>query len=182
MVRSLPKRFFVAVPQRGSLRLGLWYTIAAAMVAVDYFTGPVIQFPIAFLLPVLLAAWFDSLLHALLLAITLPMIRLGFLIGVWAAPWTVGEAITNAVIRICVLSLLAYFVGRTAQQYQAVLREVQILERILPICSYCKKIRDSKESWQSLETYFHTHADIAFSHGLCPDCVRKYYPENAGKP
>ena len=146
----LPKRFSLAVPQRGSLRLWLWYTIAAAMVAVDYFTGPVIQFPIAFLLPVLLAAWFDSLLHALLLAALLPAIRLGFVIGVWAAPWTIGEAITNAAIRIGVLSLLAYFAWRAAQEHRAVQREVQMFEKILPICSYCRKIRDSNESWESL--------------------------------
>ncbi len=177
-----PKRLFLAVPQSGRVRLCLWYALAAAMVAVDYFTGPVIQFPIAFLLPVLLAAWFDSLLHALLLAVMLPTVRLGFLMGVWATPWTVGEAITNAAIRICVLSLLAYLAARAAQQHRAALRDVQMLERILPICSYCRKIRDSNESWQSLETYFHAHGDIAFSHGLCPDCARKYYPENAGKP
>lgn len=172
------KRSLLAVPQRRSVRLGLWYAIAGAMVALDYFTGPVIQFPIAFLLPILLVAWFDSLFHALLLAITLPGIRLSFVIMAWTAPWSVGEAITNAAIRIGVLSLLAYFVWLAAQQHQAALREVQLLERILPICSYCKKIRDAKDSWQPLEVYFHAHADLLFSHGLCPDCARKYYPVN----
>ena len=164
------------------MRLGLWYAVAAAMVVVDYFAGPIIQFPIAFLLPILLAAWFDSLFHALLLAIVLPGIRLGFVIMAWTVPWSVGEAITNATIRISVLGLLAYLVWRAAQQHQAALREVQLLERILPICSYCKKIRDSKDSWQPLEVYFHTHADLLFSHGLCPDCVRKFSPMHSGNP
>lgn len=178
----LPKPSLLPVPQARSVRLGLWYAIAAATVVLDYFTGPLIQFPITFLLPVLLAAWFDPLPHALLLAFALPTIRLGLVIGVWTAPWTIGEALTNAAIRIGVLSLLAYFAWRTARQHGAVIHEVQMLEKILPICSHCKKIRDSKESWQSLETYFHAHADIAFSHGLCPECLRKYYPENAGNP
>lgn len=144
--QMLPELFLLAVPQRRSVRLGLWYAIAAATVAADYSTGPVIQFPIAFLLPVLLAAWFDSLFHALLLAVLLPTIRLGYVIGVWTVSWTIDEAIVNAAIRISVLGLLAYFVGHTAQQHRAALREVQMFERILPICSYSRKIRDSKDA------------------------------------
>lgn len=47
---------------------------------------------------------------------------------------------------------------------------IKKLEGILPICSYCKKIRDERSVWQPLEAYVADHSDVAFSHGVCPDC------------
>ncbi len=56
------------------------------------------------------------------------------------------------------------------------LDEIHILREISPICSNCKKIRDDDDSWQAIESYLLEHADIKFSHGLCPDCFKKLYP------
>lgn len=47
------------------------------------------------------------------------------------------------------------------------------LEGIIPICSYCKKIRNDQNSWQQLERYLSEHSDAWFSHGICPDCMEK---------
>ncbi len=47
---------------------------------------------------------------------------------------------------------------------------------MLPICSHCKKIRDDKGYWNQLEAYMREHADIRFSHGICPECREKLYP------
>lgn len=44
---------------------------------------------------------------------------------------------------------------------------------ILPICSYCKKIRGSDNAWHRLETYIHEHTGVDFTHGICPDCIKK---------
>ena len=55
-------------------------------------------------------------------------------------------------------------------ELQTALNEVKVLQGILPICSYCKKIRDSDDSWKQLEHYIHTHSDAQFSHGICPEC------------
>lgn len=54
------------------------------------------------------------------------------------------------------------------------LTEIHSLRGILPICSYCKKIRDDNGYWESVETYIHEHSDADFSHGICPDCAEKY--------
>ena len=55
---------------------------------------------------------------------------------------------------------------------------VKALHSLLPICSSCKKVRDDQGYWQQIETYIAGHfSSIAFSHGLCPDCTRKLYPE-----
>ncbi len=55
----------------------------------------------------------------------------------------------------------------------AALEEVKTLKGILPICSYCYKIRDDKGAWSQLEHYLDNHSDAEFSHGVCPDCFEK---------
>jgi len=53
------------------------------------------------------------------------------------------------------------------------LSRVKQLEGIIPICMYCKKIRDDKNSWQQLEKYITEHSEALFSHGMCPDCFEE---------
>lgn len=55
--------------------------------------------------------------------------------------------------------------------------EIAELQRIVPICSICRKIRDDKESWLRVEAYFKNHWDVDFSHSLCPECIKKHYPK-----
>jgi PAS domain-containing protein len=55
--------------------------------------------------------------------------------------------------------------------------ELMKLKRILPICSFCKKIRDDDQYWHSVEQYFNEHIDQEFSHGVCPECAEKFYPD-----
>lgn len=51
------------------------------------------------------------------------------------------------------------------------------LEGLLPTCSYCKKIRDDKGQWHSIESYIEERSEAEFSHGICPDCMARHYPE-----
>jgi hypothetical protein len=57
------------------------------------------------------------------------------------------------------------------------LNEIKTLRGILPICMFCKKIRDNKGYWNQIESYIHEHSNATFSHGLCLDCAKKNYPE-----
>lgn len=57
------------------------------------------------------------------------------------------------------------------------LSRVKTLSGLLPICSSCKKIRDDKGYWNQIENYIKKHSDADFSHGLCPDCIKKLYPD-----
>jgi sigma-B regulation protein RsbU (phosphoserine phosphatase) len=50
------------------------------------------------------------------------------------------------------------------------LARVKLLQGLLPICSYCKKIRDDQNYWQQVETYIAEHSEAQFSHSICPDC------------
>jgi CheY-like chemotaxis protein len=60
---------------------------------------------------------------------------------------------------------------------QDALAHVKMLKGLLPICAWCKKIRNDRGYWQELETYIHEHSDAEFSHGICPDCTEKYYKD-----
>jgi hypothetical protein len=60
---------------------------------------------------------------------------------------------------------------------QEALNEIKTLRGIIPICSHCKKIRNDDGMWQKIEKYFNEHSEAKFSHGVCPDCMNKYYPE-----
>lgn len=57
------------------------------------------------------------------------------------------------------------------------LSEVKKLSGLLPICSYCKKIRDDKGYWNQIESYIHDHSEAEFSHSICRECAEKYYPD-----
>ncbi len=57
------------------------------------------------------------------------------------------------------------------------LKEVKTLNGLLPICANCKKIRDDKGYWNRLESYIREHSKAEFSHSICPECVKKLYPE-----
>ncbi len=63
------------------------------------------------------------------------------------------------------------------KELQAALSKIKTLSGLLPICASCKKIRDDGGYWHQVEAYVQDHSDAEFSHGLCPDCVSRYYPD-----
>lgn len=63
------------------------------------------------------------------------------------------------------------------RQLTAALAEVKTLTGLLPICSGCKKIRDLEGSWNQLEVYIRDRSNAEFTHGICPDCYRRLYPD-----
>jgi len=62
-------------------------------------------------------------------------------------------------------------------ELQEALRQVKTLSGLLPICASCKRIRDDEGVWQAVETYIRERSNAEFTHGLCPDCIRKLYPQ-----
>ncbi|HVN96375.1 MAG TPA: cache domain-containing protein [Syntrophorhabdaceae bacterium] len=62
-------------------------------------------------------------------------------------------------------------------ELEKALSEVKKLSGLLPICSSCKKIRDDKGYWNQIESYIKDHSEAEFSHGICPDCTKKLYPD-----
>jgi PAS domain S-box-containing protein len=68
---------------------------------------------------------------------------------------------------------------RLIRQLRKALSEVKTLSGLLPICSHCKKVRDDKGYWQQIDAFITEHSDLFFSHGLCPECLARHYPEYA---
>ncbi len=63
------------------------------------------------------------------------------------------------------------------EKLESALSEIKTLSGMLPICSYCKSIRDDKGYWSQVESYIHEHTGTEFSHGMCPDCAKKHFPD-----
>jgi len=59
-------------------------------------------------------------------------------------------------------------------ELQAALAEVHQLSGLLPICAWCKRIRDDDGNWQQIESYISVHSEADFTHGICPDCAQKH--------
>lgn len=62
-------------------------------------------------------------------------------------------------------------------ELQAALDEITTLRGILPICSFCKDIRNDKGYWERVDAYIARHTDVDFTHSICPSCLKKQYPE-----
>jgi PAS domain S-box-containing protein len=68
------------------------------------------------------------------------------------------------------------------RQLQAALAEVRMLQEILPICSYCRKIRDDANYWHTVESYVAEHTNSRFSHGICPSCYETEFRAEGDAP
>jgi hypothetical protein len=65
-----------------------------------------------------------------------------------------------------------------ARRVEQATAHIKVLSGLLPICAACKKIRDNGGDWNHLEVYMRAHADVDFTHGICPDCSKRLYPEH----
>lgn len=156
---------------------------AGVTLLLDYLSGPFIHFPVLFLIPILFASWNGGKTFGLFLAISMPLVRLVFEIF-WDKPWGPSEMAVNLVVQSFVLAIVAFLTDKVACQHRELKREVNALEGLLPICSFCKKIRNDKEEWEPIEIYIRSRSDTEFSHGLCPECAHThyadYFPDKAG--
>lgn len=66
---------------------------------------------------------------------------------------------------------------RLIDELKAALSRVKQLNGLLPICASCKKIRDDKGYWNQIESFIREHSKADFSHGICPDCANRLYPD-----
>jgi hypothetical protein len=161
------------VPLRGEVHPAHWALLAIAILLLDFFTGPYIQVAILFVFPVALATWRHGWLVGSVLAVALPLVRLPFFLSVWHVPssWVL-EAADTAIDVMTLLALVAVIDYLARQR-----REIQVLEGLLPICGFCKRIRDENGGWLQLERYITDRSEAQFSHTFCPDCGSRHYGE-----
>jgi K+-sensing histidine kinase KdpD len=164
-------------------KISLWISLllCVLIIAIDLLTPPQIMLSIFFILPVLIAGWYNGLRWALLLSVALPVAR--FLIATYLEPfWHIEYNLINAIDRVFVLSLVSFFSARLSDSVRHLQHKVKELESFLPICANCKKIRDNNQEWQPLEKYISEHSDTQFTHGVCPDCMKLLYGDLIKKP
>ena len=97
-----------------------------------------------------------------------------------AKPFHVGELRARIEVGRRMVEMQAALVAKIEQLRQA-LEHIKTLHGILPICMHCKKIRNDQGYWNQVEAYISRHSDVTFSHGICPDCLRRVYPEVSGE-
>jgi CheY-like chemotaxis protein len=97
-----------------------------------------------------------------------------------AKPFHVEELRSRVAVGGRMLTLQAELAAKVVDLQEA-LDRVKRLEGLLPICMYCKRIRDDGDSWQRLESYIESHSDAVFSHSLCKKCATEHYPDLAHK-
>lgn len=160
------------------LRQFSWMALAVAISAANYFAGREYQFPIVFLLPIALAAWYEGWRWGMVLAIALPLVRLSFHFA-WFPGGPSTEAYVNAAVRILIFGMFALLIAKTRTQSVQLQARVSALEGIVPMCSACKKIRNEQGIYEPVEKYIQEHSNAQLSHGLCNECLAALYPEQA---
>ena len=96
-------------------------------------------------------------------------------------PFMVDELLARVKIGLQMVELQQSLADRVAELLQA-LAQVRQLSGILPICSYCKKIRDDHDFWQRVEEYITDHSEAKFTHGICPECYSAHVTPELARP
>ncbi len=69
------------------------------------------------------------------------------------------------------------YLNRYNSEMETAVKEIGFLQGILPVCSYCKKVRDDRGYWNQVENYLTRHSGVLISHSICPDCLEAHFPE-----
>lgn len=75
------------------------------------------------------------------------------------------------------MSALAVAAELAQTRLVAAQQEISLQRKFMPICAHCKKIRDDEGYWNDFETFMARHFDTSFSHGICPECLSRHYPQ-----
>ena len=165
--------------QAGRLMTVGWSSLSFLVLVGDYVTGPFVQLPFLFFFPTALASWYAGRQWGYVLAIGLPLVRIFFSVF-WKVPWTMLESSGNAIIQMLVLAPFAFLIDQVAQKQQ-LFKEITVLRGFLPLCSFCKKIRNHDNILESLEKYISERSEVQFSHTVCQECAREHYGQFADR-
>lgn len=144
----------------------------AIVCIVDILLPTGVAVPILYVIPILLAVhcrqhWFRVSVAAGCSALTL----LGYAFAPAAVPAWI--ALSNRALAIAAIWISAVLAWRHLYAKQ----QINVLQSLLPMCASCKKIRDDKGYWSQVEEYLETHTQTMLTHGICPECIQKWYPD-----
>jgi len=104
-------------------------------------------------------------------------VAVGTLCAIDRVPRQFSEAQQEALSALARQVITQLELRRTMKQLGAALQEVRILQDLLPMCSWCRKVRNDQEYWCSLDDYLNKHSEVELSHSICPECQEKMTAE-----
>lgn len=193
------QRNYISSTMQNILRQSmLWIGLGGLSVVANFAIGPYFD-PFFLIIPVGVMAWFGGRAWGISMAVSNILIHSWYHFVVWDENFTLLVSFANLVLAILVLVAFAEMTHRVAsgRRTQARLLDekeklihsleearenIKVLSGFLPICASCKKIRDSQGYWEQIEEYIRANSEAEFSHGICPDCMQRLYPEFCEKP
>jgi hypothetical protein len=161
----------------GRIHPSWWIGMALLLLWFDYRSGPDSSFPVVYVIPVCLAAWYSGRWAGLALALVTPLAHAVFLVAAWPQPGPLAPHLAATALRAAVIVIMALWFARLSEHERALRDQVQTLEGLLPICSFCRKIRNDAGEWERLERFISARSGALFSHAYCPACMKEQYPE-----
>jgi hypothetical protein len=168
-------------------RFYLSYAVLLGLILFLDFQIPLgVAVDVLYILVVLLSFWSNNIRATILVAIVSSVLTAGafFCQPLVAEMWKVIFNRLIAIFAIWVTALLIVMRkwadekrNKAILEREEALRKIRILHGLLPICASCKKIRNDKGYWEQMEMYIRDHSEAEFSHGICPECAERLYPE-----
>lgn len=169
-------------------QLMLWakplsWGLTVILIAAIFFADPLISLGptvgILYAIPVAIIGFWSSSKESHLVVITAAICTALLLFTLFmGSPSVLHDDMLNRVFSI--IAIWGIVIASLSRKRMA--REVKSLRGLLSMCSYCRRVRDSKDQWTTLEQLVYTHTQADFSHGICPDCLPKHFPETIKKP
>jgi len=156
-----------------------WALFAAVILALDYQFALDARAPSGFVIPTMLAAWYSGPWAAAAVAIGMAAAQAGFILARATPDALTTVLLTLNALRGGIILLIGLWFARLADHERALEGRVRTLEGLLPICSFCKNIRNDAGQWERLESFIAKRSEARFSHGLCPDCQKTHFSEFA---
>ncbi|MGL6133710.1 MAG: GAF domain-containing protein [Prochlorococcaceae cyanobacterium] len=103
--------------------------------------------------------------------------RIGTLCVIDHQPRRLSEVQIRSLEALARQVVLQLELKRVSDQLAGALERINVMEELIPICSYCKGVRNDQGYWQSVEAFIKSHDNVEFSHGVCNTCMEKYFPE-----
>lgn len=157
---------------RGWCATAIWTLFTVQVLLLDYASGATIRLDVLLVLPIVIATVLSGVRWSLPLALILPTFRFVYRLF-WPEVWADEHVVINTLARIGTLVVVVALVDYIQRQR----REIETLRGILPICSFCKKIRGTDNQWVPIEHYIAKRSEAKFSHGFCPACGEEHYGE-----
>ena len=167
-------------------------TLLVIIGLVDYYTGIELTFYVFYFTPIAFMSWHLGFGWGMLMtaACTTTWFTSDRFTGhaysdIIYLYWNTGARFVSFTIITLSFSTIRKILNEERElsaKLSTALRQVKQLAGLLPICAACKKIRNDKGYWEQIETYIEAHSEADFSHGICPDCIARLYPETINKP